>query len=618
MNTLIFADAPAARTRRLAVAMLIALAFFAGSLIAAAPPADAIVGGTKADATNYPFMAAMNESGDQICGGSLIAPQWVLTAAHCVGSTSNPSIYSFTFGKSHLSDRGGETIAASEVIVHPLYGSTRVHDVALFKLARSTSYQPLRVAHPSTDRHLWEPRDIARVIGYGAQAFPGFLADDQLREVDVPVVSDAECRTFNPFVDRQTEVCAGERHGTKDACQGDSGGPLFVRDQAGAPVQVGVVSWGWGCGYPTQYGVYSRVGDTKLYDWIQQNMGPSDPVEPQKPAFNTVTVQPRGHIKTQNVTSITRAEFLRTCSTSLATQGLDAYVWEVHSSLVVPGAVAQVGGYSPIGWPIYWDLDLRFYSAQNGVCTLVGDSLTDTRNERAPIPPGTRFVLATAWQGADIPVELTVDVPVTDEGPKEIATSLQLSADNPSQARFRQVVRLGARLTDASGNAVEGQGIRFALVDSGGSLVQIAPGSPTDSGGVSVAEFGISVPAGDYTVRASFAGIRDRYLESEAKGALTVVTADSALAVESTGQGAHKKVTATLTDAADGRPLGARTVDVFANCELIGSGKTGEDGTFTLDVPPRYRAAVAQFSARFVGDVGSERYYSGSSAGPAC
>ncbi|HVL64722.1 MAG TPA: trypsin-like serine protease [Actinomycetota bacterium] len=620
MSTLIAEGAPASRSRRLLVTILIALTFTAGLLVAAPRPAEAIVGGTAADASNYPFMAAFNENGDQICGASLIAPQWVLTAAHCVGSTSNPSIYSFTFGKSHLSDRGGETIAASQVIVHPLYASTGVHDVALFKLERSSSYEPLRVAHPENDRELWEPGDMARVIGYGAQAFPGFLADDQLRQVDVPVVDDFDCQMFNPFVDPETEVCAGEPYGTKDACQGDSGGPLFVRDSSGAPVQMGVVSWGWGCGYPTQYGVYSRVGDTKLYDWIQQNVGPSAPVESQEPEFETVTVAPRGRIAAQSVNSVTRTEFVRSCSTNLVTQGVDAYVWSLPEELSVDGAVAQVGGYSPVGWPVYWDLDLRFYSAENGVCTLVGDSLTDMKNERAAIPAGTDFVLATAWVGAHIPVELTVDVPITDGGggSEAVATSVELSADNPSSARFREGVELKARLTDASGDAIAGQAIRFALVDADGSVVQIAPGSPTNADGISTASFAVGVPAGDYTVRASFAGAPNEYLESDDEGDLTVTTAASALSVTASGNGAQKKVTATLTDAADSQPLAARTVEIFGNCELIGTGETASDGSFTMEVPPKYRSAVAQFSAKFAGDTGSERYYSASQTGAVC
>ncbi len=161
---------------------------------------------------------------------------------------------------------------ADQVIVHPNYEGSG-YDVSLFHLQRPSVFQPISLANPSTQRDLWEPGDEARVIGYGGQVFLVPSIDEQLREVDVPVVSDEECEsTVFQGIDENTEVCAGEFHGTEDSCQGDSGGPLMVRDPLGDFVQMGVVSWGNGCAVPTQYGIYSRVGDHTLYDWIQQTI----------------------------------------------------------------------------------------------------------------------------------------------------------------------------------------------------------------------------------------------------------------------------------------------------------------------------------------------------------
>jgi hypothetical protein len=217
--------------------------------------------------------------------------------------------------------------------------------------------------------------------------------------------------------------------------------------------------------------------------------------------------------------------------------------------------------------------------------------------------------------GVDTFVNLTVDVPVVRETVQ--TTNLELSADNTSEARFRERISLGARLTDASG-PLEGKPVRFALLNGDDETLQIIPGRPTDADGVSVAEFDVNVPAGEYTVRASYIGSPDEYTASSDEGSLTVLTAASALAVSPEGVGNHKTVTATLTDSRDGLPLGARTVEVFANCQLIGSGQTGQDGTFSMEVPARYRAANARFAASFEGDLGSERYYSGSWGGPSC
>jgi secreted trypsin-like serine protease len=267
-----------------------------GALLAPAS-ASAITGGQPAT-RDYPFMAALHYQGEFICGASLVAPNWALSAAHCVAS-EQASDFSVRIGTQDLNGSAGETIPVAQVIRHERYGQPRSdsHDVALFRLARpSSTGSPVALADPATEKPLWAPGRPALVVGFGCQDFPAcLLFDGRLREADVPMASDSACAfaylvtgDFEP----QTMVCAGEPGSGRDACQGDSGGPLVADDGAGAFRQVGVVSWGLGCGSPTQYGVYARVGDQELYDWIRPRIAAAGSGAAPPPAPGVGTAAP--------------------------------------------------------------------------------------------------------------------------------------------------------------------------------------------------------------------------------------------------------------------------------------------------------------------------------------
>jgi secreted trypsin-like serine protease len=277
--------------------------------LAAAAPATAITGGHE-PTRPYPAMAAVYQDGEFICGASLVRPRWILTAAHCsideAGEALAPDRLSFVLGRENLSSSEGEELQATRVVVHERYGepSGSSHDIAVIELERDAAVTPIRIATPA-ERDLWAPGKEATAIGWGGQVYPGIGASDDLKEVQVPIVPDADCdqayaNGATGDFEAETMVCAGEETGMKDTCQGDSGGPLMVPDAGGAIVLAGVVSWGFGCGFPTQYGVYARIGHTVLYDWITAKVGPPPATAtPTPPPVTTPgpAVSPRLRIK---------------------------------------------------------------------------------------------------------------------------------------------------------------------------------------------------------------------------------------------------------------------------------------------------------------------------------
>lgn len=213
-------------------------------------PGERVVGGVRAAQGEFPFMVRLSMG----CGGSLLQKDVVLTAAHCVNGSGNNTSITVTGGVVDLQSPSAVKVKSTKVLQAPGYNG-KGKDWALIKLAKPIDQPTLKIA---TDTR-YNSGNFT-VAGWGANR-EGGAQQRYLLKATVPFVSDAACQSaYGGDIIPGEEICAGKLNvGGVDTCQGDSGGPMFRKDNAGAWVQVGIVSWGEGCaraGYP---GVYTEV-----------------------------------------------------------------------------------------------------------------------------------------------------------------------------------------------------------------------------------------------------------------------------------------------------------------------------------------------------------------------
>jgi trypsin len=252
----------------------LALAAACAALALTAAPSMAIVGGSDAAAGEYPSVAEITFGKGFLCTGTLIAPNYVLTAGHC-GSITGAAVASPASWPAALIDvrigsnqpGQGELVPVSQATVSPDYLATSGHDITVLKLSRNSTKAPTRVVGAG-GASLWAPSTLEDIVGFGTTS-EGGDTPATLQKAKVPITTDAYCAGAYDDFDAGSMVCAGYPQGGTDTCQGDSGGPMFGRDGAGALKVVGATSYGEGCARPGKPGVYARVGGDALREWIR-------------------------------------------------------------------------------------------------------------------------------------------------------------------------------------------------------------------------------------------------------------------------------------------------------------------------------------------------------------
>lgn len=251
-----------------------------------------IVGGFPTTIRENPWQVALIQGlvaepmRSQFCGGSIIDPEWVITAAHCMDNfivNKIPARVNVVAGTTRYKE-GGQRVAVKRISVHPGWNrENNDNDVALLQLSqRLTSTPIMRPIQLVAAGTAFAAPIPLQVTGWGATSEGGSGSEALLAAI-VPLVSNSVCNARDSYAGRVTAnmFCAGNRDGGRDSCQGDSGGPIWATI-GGNKTLVGVVSFGDGCAKRLKYGVYTRLANYTA--WAQQTMrGPREGPTTEEP-----------------------------------------------------------------------------------------------------------------------------------------------------------------------------------------------------------------------------------------------------------------------------------------------------------------------------------------------
>lgn len=236
-----------------------------------------IIGGSIAPPNRYNYYTSLRKirsdgsTGTHFCGGSLIAPQVVLTAAHCVDEMYSPQIRVLIGRPDFTKESDGQVINVQREVVHPMFtrvlGRAPNYDFALLYLetpVNTTFDDRIQFLQLNQNQNVPQSGDQLTVVGHGYTKVNEVSISQQLKELDKFAISNEECKNittvltstgWNDYDSLLTDqmFCADDRPGDgieEDSCNGDSGGAILMKGDdpnGGSDVSIGVTSWGYGC-----------------------------------------------------------------------------------------------------------------------------------------------------------------------------------------------------------------------------------------------------------------------------------------------------------------------------------------------------------------------------------
>lgn len=233
-----------------------------------------LIGGKQGKKGDSPWQALLLFEKKMRCGGVLINPSWVLTAAHCVEDRGRYMVRLGEYDRRWM-ENTEQQIAVDQVISHKNYSKVDSNnDIALLHLTKPASFNKfvLPICLPSkelAEKELMVDGREMVVTGWGNQDETAMNRSSVLNYIEIPVAPYNECKQAMHSDLSDSMICAGRLGDKHDSCKGDSGGPM-VTNFRDTWFLVGLVSWGEGCGRLDSFGVYTKV--SKFLEWIDEHL----------------------------------------------------------------------------------------------------------------------------------------------------------------------------------------------------------------------------------------------------------------------------------------------------------------------------------------------------------